>query len=173
MAMTLLVGGARAGKSAVAARLAERSGRPVAFVATAEALDDEMAVRIARHRTDRPEAWVTIEEPIELERALARVDDDATVIVDCLTLWVTNVMLRGDDDATIAARAERAAAAAAARSGPTVVVTNEVGSGVVPASGMGRRYRDLLGWVNALWARAADDAFLVVAGRTLRLEEAP
>ena len=171
--MTLLIGGARAGKSALSVRLADETGLPVTFIATAEALDDEMTARIARHRADRSDAWRTIEEPLDLEGALAQANGDGAVIVDCLTLWVTNHMLRGEDDERVAALAERTARRAAARRGATYVVTNDVGSGVVPGSELGRRFRDLLGWVNSIWAGAADDAFLVVAGRTLRLEPGP
>lgn len=175
MAMTLLIGGARAGKSGLAVRRAEDSGLPVTFLATAQALDDDMAGRIARHRAARPADWTTIEEPLELTRALENADPGAAVIVDCLTLWVSNLLLAGNDgdDDEIAARAAEAARAAAQRDAPTFVVTNEVGSGVVPASELGRRFRDALGRVNAIWAHESSDAFLVVAGRTLVLERWP
>jgi adenosylcobinamide kinase / adenosylcobinamide-phosphate guanylyltransferase len=170
MAMTLLIGGARAGKSGLAVRRAADSGLPVIFLATAQALDEDMAGRIARHRANRPADWTTIEEPLDLKRALEDADPGAAVIVDCLTLWVSNLLLAGNDDDEIAARAAEAARAAAQRDAPTFVVTNEVGSGVVPAAELGRRFRDALGRVNAIWAHESSDAFLVVAGRTLVLE---
>jgi adenosylcobinamide kinase / adenosylcobinamide-phosphate guanylyltransferase len=170
MAVTVLIGGARAGKSSLAVRLAERSDKPVTFIATAEPSDDEMARRIARHRAERPLGWVTLEEPLDLTHALDSVKADGTVIVDCLTLWVSNLLLRGHDDEEIQRRAQQAAGAAARRSGATLVVTNEVGSGVHPSSELGRRYRDLLGQVNAVWTTRAEEAFLVVAGRTIALE---
>ena len=167
--MRLLIGGARAGKSRLAARFAAETGLPVTFVATAEALDDEMGRRIARHRAERPPAWRTVEEPVDLMRALSEAGDDA-VVLDCLTLWVSNLLLAGLDDAAVERRAEEAAELAARRDSPTLVVTNEVGLGVVPASDLGRRFRDVLGIVNSIWAGRADDVVLVVAGRALRLE---
>lgn len=172
MALTVLIGGARAGKSSLAAKLASASPAPVTFVATAEALDDEMRDRIARHRAERPEEWDTLEEPLDLERALAEVDPDHAIIVDCLTLWVSNLLLEGLSDEEIEARAVSAAEVAAGRSAPTFVVTNEVGSGVHPSSDLGRRYRDLLGRVNVIWGGVATEALLVVAGRSIRLESA-
>ena len=170
MALSVLIGGARAGKSSLAAKLASAAGAPVTFVATAEGLDDDMRNRIARHRIDRPKEWDTIEEPLDLERALSEVDPAHAIIVDCLTLWVTNLLLKGLSDEEIEERAASASAIAAARAAPTVVVTNEVGSGVVPDTDLGRRYRDLLGRVNVIWAGVASEAFLVVAGRSIRLE---
>jgi adenosylcobinamide kinase/adenosylcobinamide-phosphate guanylyltransferase len=171
--MTLMLGGARAGKSGLAARLAAEAGTPVTFIATAQALDDDMAARIARHQADRPAGWTTIEEPLDLSGALGRAGAGEAVIVDCLTLWVTNMLLRGDDDETVVARANETASVAARREGRTIVVTNEVGSGVVPMAELGRRFRDVLGHVNSIWSGRADDAYLVVAGRTLTLEAAP
>lgn len=168
--MTLLTGGARAGKSTVATLLASESGLPVVFIATAEALDDEMADRIVRHRAQRPPGWTTIEEPLDIAGALAGTDADSAVVVDCLTLWVSNLLLAGRDESDIEKLAESVADLAAQRPGPTIVVTNEVGSGVHPSSDLGRRYRDILGRVNTIWAEHATDAMLVVAGRTLALE---
>jgi adenosylcobinamide kinase / adenosylcobinamide-phosphate guanylyltransferase len=163
--LVLYLGGARSGKSRLALERAKASGVDVVFVATGEALDDEMAERIARHRAERPARWRTVEEPVELARSLADAPADATVVVDCLSLWVANVFERLPAEKL----AEEAAAAAAARRGLTLAVTNEVGLGIVPDNALARRYRDALGRVNALWAAAADEAYLVVAGRTLRL----
>jgi len=168
MPLTLLVGGARSGKSALAVRLAAASGAPVTFVATATAGDAEMAHRIARHRAERPAGWATIEEPVDLPGTLDRAPDDGCLVIDCLTLWVANMLHRGDGE--IVQAAGRAAGAAAHRPGLTIVVSNDVGSGIVPADPATRRYRDLMGRVNATWAAAATDAYLVVAGRTLRLD---
>jgi adenosyl cobinamide kinase/adenosyl cobinamide phosphate guanylyltransferase len=165
--LTLLIGGARSGKSTLALRLAAGEAE-VVFVATAEARDEEMAERIARHRTERPESWRTVEEPLELERALAAAPTGACVVVDCLTLWVANALERLGPEATGAAAVE-AAAAAAARPGSTIAVTNEVGLGIVPDNALARAYRDLLGHVNAAWAEAAGRVLLVVAGRTVEL----
>jgi adenosyl cobinamide kinase/adenosyl cobinamide phosphate guanylyltransferase len=166
VSLVVLLGGARAGKSALAVELAREWSGPVTYVATAEARDDEMAERIERHRDERPGAWRTIEEPVALRDALGAVDPGAYVIVDCLTLWVANLLERGDD---VLAEAAEAADVAAAREAPTVVITNEVGLGVVPATPLGREYRDLLGAVNAAFVSHAEEAVLVVAGRALPL----
>jgi adenosyl cobinamide kinase/adenosyl cobinamide phosphate guanylyltransferase len=167
--LVVLLGGARSGKSALAVRLAAERGAPVTFVATAEAGDQEMAERIRRHRRERPAEWSTIEEPLDLVAAVERAPAADTLVVDCLSLWVANVLETVDD---VEGRAEAAAATAAARPGLTVAVSNEVGLGIVPATALGRRYRDVLGRVNAIWADVADEALLVVAGRALRLEPA-
>lgn len=172
MPMTVLLGGAASGKSRTAAALAAGSGRPVTVLATAEALDEEMAERIARHRAERPAAWTVIEESIALAAAIERTAMDDTLIVDCLTLWVSNMLADGatsDDDVLAAAAA--AAKACAARGAPTIVVSNEVGSGIVPMHPLARRYRDLLGRVNAAFAGAAGTVALMVAGRAVTLSD--
>ena len=169
--LVLLLGGARSGKSALAVRWGRAHAGPVSFVATAEAGDDEMRERIARHRAERPDGWHTIEEPWEIAGALRSVDPRALVIVDCLTLWLANVLDRSD--ATILAMAGDFTAAARSRHAPTVVVSNEVGWGVVPADPATRRYRDLLGEINTQVADAAARALLLVAGRALPLQQAP
>jgi adenosyl cobinamide kinase/adenosyl cobinamide phosphate guanylyltransferase len=169
MSLVVLLGGARSGKSRVALELASTIGTDVAFVATAEGLDEEMAERIAAHRTERPAGWVTVEEPLELARALSSVDGRATCVVDCLSLWVSNLMLRGDGATAVEAAATACADAAAARAGLTIAVTNEVGLGIVPATPLGRAYRDLLGTVNTIWVAASERAAFVVAGRLLPL----
>ena len=171
MALTLLTGGARSGKSALAARLGAAWSGGVTFVATAEALDDEMRERIARHRAARNASWATVEEPLEIEAVVEKAPAGDFVIVDCLTLWVSNLFMHGCDAATIEDRALSAAFAASARPAPTLVVTNEVGSGIVPVDPSTRAYRDTLGIVNMIFARAARRAFLVVAGRALPLTE--
>jgi adenosylcobinamide kinase/adenosylcobinamide-phosphate guanylyltransferase len=172
MTLILFVGGARAGKSRLALRRARAFGGPVVFVATAEPRDPEMAERIARHRAERDPGWETVEAPLDLTGALSAAPDGACAIVDCLTLWVANLFERGDGEAEIVSLAAEAAAVAAERPGPTIAVSNEVGMGVVPASALGRRYRDVLGRVNAVWADAASEAALVVAGRPLWLGRA-
>jgi adenosyl cobinamide kinase/adenosyl cobinamide phosphate guanylyltransferase len=158
MTLVVYVGGARSGKSRLAVERASAAGTPVVFVATGEAGDEEMAERIARHRAERPPGWRTIEEPLELARVLREAPADATVLVDCLSLWVAN----GGGDAA-------AVQAAAARTALTLAVTNEVGLGIVPANALARAYRDDLGRVNAAWVAAADEAYFVVAGKTLPL----
>lgn len=160
MSLTLLLGGARSGKSSLAVDLASRSGGPVTFIATATAGDEEMAARIAAHRGERPGDWTTVEEPLDLREALEAAE--GTVVVDCLSLWVANLL---EADMEIDAEA----AAVAAGRGSTIAVSNEVGLGIVPATPLGRRYRDVLGRVNAEWADAAETTLLVVAGRALPL----
>jgi adenosylcobinamide kinase / adenosylcobinamide-phosphate guanylyltransferase len=169
MALVFLLGGARSGKSTLAVQLAGRSGAPVCFIATAEAGDQEMAARIARHRDERPTDWTTVEEPIDLVGAFRAVPDGTCAVVDCLSLWVSNLMGAGWEHSRIEAVARDAAGMAAARPGLTVAVSNEVGFGIVPDNALAREYRDVLGRVNAAWADAAERTALVVAGRVLSL----
>jgi adenosylcobinamide kinase / adenosylcobinamide-phosphate guanylyltransferase len=179
--LTLLLGGVRSGKSARALALAEprlTSGRRALFVATAQAFDDEMTRRIAVHRAERSDAWHTLESPHDLPADLAHTlaaEPYAVVVIDCLTLWVSDVLLSlGEDDDAEAIVAERTRALLAARAArpdvPWVVVSNEVGLGVVPPTSLGRRYRDALGRANQLVAAAADDVTLMVAGLELPLK---
>ena len=176
--LILITGGARSGKSSFAERLA-RQGRRVLFVATAEALDDDMKRRIAAHRSSRPPEWDTLEEPRNLAGAVHdKMNDDTskydTIVVDCLTMWVSNLLLTLEDDAD----AERKIVGAArellevyeASGGTWIVVTNEVGLGVVPSSPLGRAYRDALGRVNSLVASRADKVYLMAAGLALDLK---
>ncbi|HEX5762749.1 MAG TPA: bifunctional adenosylcobinamide kinase/adenosylcobinamide-phosphate guanylyltransferase [Solirubrobacterales bacterium] len=173
MPLTVLLGGARSGKSALALRRAVAAGAPVVFIATGEARDEEMERRITRHRAERDPSWPTVEAPLDLGAAIAAAAPAACVIVDCLSLWVANLLQRGLGEEELVERAEAAAALAAGRSGTTIAVSNEVGMGVVPEFELGRRYRDALGRVNAAWAARAEEAVLVVAGRTMALERQP
>ncbi|HKB50777.1 MAG TPA: bifunctional adenosylcobinamide kinase/adenosylcobinamide-phosphate guanylyltransferase [Solirubrobacterales bacterium] len=168
MALTLLLGGARSGKSDLAVRIGRTWSQPVTFVATATAGDPDMAARIARHRAERPASWTCIEEPLDIAGALAECGDGG-VIVDCLTVWVANLLDSGSPATTLAA-AERVAAVARSREAPTLAVSNEVGLGVHPSSVRGREFRDVLGRVNAIWAAAAEEALFLVAGRALALD---
>ena len=168
MTLVLLIGGARSGKSDLAVQLAREQESAVAFLATGQGGDAEMAARITQHQRDRPATWETIEEPLRLRDAIATQRDDTCLIIDCLTLWTANA-LEQLGVAQAAADAADAATAGAGRRGLTIVVTNEVGLGIVPEGPLGRSYRDLLGSVNAIWAAAADHVFLMVAGRALSL----
>lgn len=169
--LTVLLGGARSGKSALALEIAANFSLPVTFIATAEPLDAEFAGRINRHRSERPSNWRTIEEPIDLEAALADVPDGDVVVIDCLTLWVSNLFVHELDDVTIVERATSTAERARTRGGRVVVVSNEVGSGIVPDDALSRRYRDTLGRVNATFAAHADEAYFVVGGRVIELHQ--
>jgi adenosylcobinamide kinase / adenosylcobinamide-phosphate guanylyltransferase len=171
--LTLLTGPAASGKSTLAVRLAGSWDGPVTVIATAEAGDEEMAARIARHRAERPADWSVVEEPVALWEAVTTAQEDACLIVDCLTLWVANLQGAGQPPEAIVAAAVEAAEAAGAREAPAIVVTNEVGWGIVPANAMARTYRDLLGRVNRAFADVADRTLLVVAGRALPLAEEP
>lgn len=158
--------------------LAERvclgSGRAVTVIATAEAGDAEMAARIARHRADRPLQWRTLEEPLDLVAALGQVPVEDTVLIDCLTMWTTNVMLAGWSDDAILSAASETVSLASHRDGLSVVVTNEVGSGIIPMHELSRRYAELLARVNRVWADLSDEVVLTFAGRVapgLRPEE--
>ena len=171
MGLVFLLGGARSGKSALAVRLAAESGAPVVFVATTELRgdDEELRARVDAHRAERPPSWATVEEPLELAHALREAPAEACVVVDCLTLWTANALEAGMEDAAVESAAVEAADVAASREALTVVVSNEVGLGVVPATPLGRRFRDVLGRVNAVFAAAAERASFVVAGRELEL----
>ena len=168
--LTVLIGGARSGKSDLAVQIGERHDGPVTFVATAQRFDDDMSDRITRHQAERP-GWPTVEAPLDLATAFAGVDPTDLVILDCLTLWVSNAMLADWPDDDVTAEAARLAATVAGRPGRTVAVTNEVGLGIHPETDLGRRYRDLLGRVNRTWAAAADQTLFLIAGRALRLHD--
>ncbi len=166
--ITLITGGARSGKSAHAIALASVAAR-VHLIATAQALDDEMARRIAHHKAARPSAIATVEEPLDLASALASLEGRSDrVVIECLTLWVSNLMGAGCDDARILSDASAAAQRAQAASFAAIFVTDEVGSAIVPDNPVARRFRDVLGWVNQEIARAADEVLLMVAGYPIR-----
>ncbi len=169
--VTLVLGGARSGKSRYAQQLAEQSQR-VVFVATAKALDDEMRAKIERHKEDRPKDWLTVEEPLELPMVLAEHEVNCDVIViDCLTIFVANLMeAEGENIAGIDGGIAALCEALRRVRCNVVLVSNEVGSGVHPVSPLGRVYRDLLGEVNQRIARIADDVVLMVAGLPLALK---
>jgi adenosylcobinamide kinase / adenosylcobinamide-phosphate guanylyltransferase len=173
--LVLCLGGARSGKSTFALERAldheRRTGGAVTFIATSPWIegDVDLEARIAAHRAERPGSWTTVEETVDLAGALDRCAATFAV-VDCLTVWVSNLMWRGDADEAVLEEARHTARLAAARPASTIVISNEVGMGVHPTSDEGRRYRDLLGRVNQIWAAAADRALLLVAGRALPLE---
>jgi adenosylcobinamide kinase/adenosylcobinamide-phosphate guanylyltransferase len=163
--IVLVLGGVRSGKSRYAQELGAR-GERVAFLATAEAGDDEMRDRIAKHRADRPASWTTIEAPIAVEDALLQCGSQFdTIVVDCLTVWTANLMEHeASDGGRVLAHADRLAELLRRCSGCVILVSNEVGSGIVPDNEMSRTYRDLLGGMNQRIAAAADEVILMVAG---------
>lgn len=169
--IVFIIGGSRSGKTAFAQRLVESWGGAHLYVATAEARDDEMRRRIASHREERGVTWQTLEEPLDLAGALRGVEGVGGVLVDCLTLWTSNLMEEhGDDGQAIDSRVAELLAALKERRANVAIVTNEVGQGIVPLNELSRRFRDLAGTINRKVSLASDEAWLVVAGRALRLE---
>lgn len=169
MTATLVLGGARSGKSGFAQKAAEieaGAGRPI-LIATGQAFDDEMAERIARHQADRGESWVTVEAPLDLAPAIAALPGEATAVVDCLTLWLSNQMLAERDVEAACAELVSAVGACRAR---LWLVSNEVGLGIVPETPLGRRFRDEAGRLNQRLAATVDEVYFVAAGLPLRLK---
>jgi adenosylcobinamide kinase/adenosylcobinamide-phosphate guanylyltransferase len=172
----LILGGVRSGKSREALRLAAAmpTGSRGAFLATAQALDGDMEARIARHRAERPAGWATIEEPYDVvaacESLAGRVD---VVVLDCVTLWVANLLLRGDEEKGILAAADALADFLADRRFSLIIVSNEVGAGVHPPTEVGLQFRDALGSVNQRIAAAVDRVSLMVAGLPMTIKDLP
>jgi adenosylcobinamide kinase / adenosylcobinamide-phosphate guanylyltransferase len=167
MAVILITGGARSGKSTRAeARARAFAGRPV-YVATAEALDAEMRERIEQHRARRGGEWLERETSLELVAALDETDGGGARLVDCLTLWLSNLMHAGRDSS---AEALTLAEALGRQQSPVVLVTNEVGLGIVPDNALARQFRDAAGNLNQIIARVADEVEFVVAGLPLRVK---
>lgn len=167
----LVTGGARSGKSRLAEEIAERFGAPLGYFATGEAGDAEMQDRIERHRARRGPAWQTVEEPVHLAEALRRHDGMfKAVLVDCVTLWLTNLLFRHDDPRKVMAEVTELAAAFPTLDTPLVLVANEVGMGIVPENGLARAFRDLAGEANELLAKAADEVYVTFSGLPLKLK---
>lgn len=158
----LILGGARSGKSSFAEKLAESLGNNVLYVATGQAFDDEMADRIARHQADRVGAWATLEEPLELAAALqGAMVEDRIILLDCLTLWLSNLMLAERD---IEQAVQALIEVLAAPKGHIILVSNEVGQSIVPDNALARRFRDEAGWLNQEIAVNADKVAFITAG---------
>ncbi len=170
--ITLVIGGCRSGKSAWALAEANKiPGQRRVYVATSEPKDTEMCQRVESHRAERGLAWQTIEEPVDIPEVI-RASEADVLLVDCLTLWVSNQVTGGDEDDAIRGRVAQLITALAAAPCPVFLVTNEVGYGIVPDNPMARRFRDLAGFVNQQVARAADRVVLTVAGIPLSLKPA-
>lgn len=165
--LSLVVGGARSGKSGLAERLVTATCRPRRYIATAEAWDDEMRDRIARHRADRGADWITVEAPLDLCRALTDATAEEVVLVDCATLWLTNHLLADHD---LEAETARLLSALAACPAPVTVVSNEVGWGIVPENALARRFRDAQGRLNQRIAAQAELVIGVMAGLPMVLK---
>jgi adenosylcobinamide kinase / adenosylcobinamide-phosphate guanylyltransferase len=165
--LTLVVGGARSGKSAFAERLVTATQRPRRYVATAEAWDDEMRQRIAQHQRDRGGDWLTVEAPLDLCAALASARPGDVVLIDCATLWLTNHLLADHD---LPAQTEALIRALAACPAPVVIVSNETGWGIVPDNALARRFRDEQGRLNQRLAHVAGLVVTVIAGLPLVLK---
>jgi adenosylcobinamide kinase/adenosylcobinamide-phosphate guanylyltransferase len=170
--ITLILGGARSGKSSYAQKLAEESGKSVTFLATAQALDDEMTARIQRHRAQRPAHWETLEVPLGLASHLKRIQSEV-VILDCITLLVTNLLMQFVKDdlvdkapfmQAVQTEIDELLSALRTKDQHWLVISNEVGLGLVPPYQMGRVYRDGLGWANQRLAREAEKVLFMVAG---------
>lgn len=164
---TLVIGGARSGKSSFAEGLAIASLRPRRYIATAQAWDNEMRARIAQHRDQRGTGWVTVEAPLDVCAALAGAEDDDVVLVDCATLWLSNHVLAAGD---IEDETTKLLAALAACPAPVIVVSNEVGWSIVPDNALARRFRDAQGTLNQRMAAQADLVVAVIAGLPLMLK---
>ena len=170
--LILILGGARSGKSSYAQSLAEETGKSVTFLATAQALDDEMSARIQKHRAERSPDWETLEIPLDISSYVGQIKTDV-VILDCMTLLVTNLLMqfvKADlvDEAPFTQALQKEVGELIAKIGRQkqdwIIISNELGLGLVPPYQMGRVYRDLLGWANQQLARAADKVIFMVAG---------
>jgi adenosylcobinamide kinase/adenosylcobinamide-phosphate guanylyltransferase len=168
--ITLIGGGVRSGKSAFAVELAETVGERRAFIATARPSDDEMRARIERHQRDRRGAFTTLEEPVALAEALASLSSVDVVVVDCLTLWLSNLLIAGEPTPAILARVDAVVTALEARRFHAILVTNEVGMSVHPPTPLGRAFVEVCGFAHQRFARAADDLYLAVLGAVVRLD---
>jgi len=179
--IVLVGGGARSGKSRFALARARQLGARRVFVATGQALDAEMAERIAAHARTRGEDFRTVEEPLALPEALIALGGGErasgasadVVVVDCLTLWLSNLVCRGDREGSVAERVDALAAALARRRFHAIVVTNEVGLGIVPEAALGRLFRDIVGRAHQRLAALADEIHLAILGTILRLRPEP
>jgi adenosylcobinamide kinase / adenosylcobinamide-phosphate guanylyltransferase len=166
-ALTLVLGAAASGKSAFAERLLAATGRPMTYIATAQAFDEEMRLKIAAHRARRGSGWSTVEAPLDLTAPLAAVEPQGAVLIDCATLWLTNHLMAEHDLITEESRLLHAIRDAAA---PVVVVSNEVGAGIVPENALARRFRAAQGRLNQSLAARADLVVAVMAGLPLVLK---
>lgn len=170
-ALIFIGGGARSGKSRLALQLAEEAGPGRVFIATAQAFDDEMRARISRHQDERDATWRTVEEPLAVPETLGQITGCDVVLIDCLTLWLTNLLMA--EEADIQGRVAALIAAIDAAPFTTIVVTNEVGLGIVPLHALSRRFRDEAGFAHQALAAAAAAVYFGAMGMLLRLKPGP
>ena len=169
----LITGGCRSGKSRFALDYANRHFSKKIYLATAEVLDEELALRVENHKKARGPEWQTVEEPLGIVEKIAAYGDKAeAILLDCLTLWLTNLLLKWDDDSKVMDEVKRLAGTLKQVQATLIVVTNEVGMGIVPDNPLGRRFRDLSGITNQVMAKAADTAVFMVSGIPLFLKGA-
>ncbi|MBI5642791.1 MAG: bifunctional adenosylcobinamide kinase/adenosylcobinamide-phosphate guanylyltransferase [Deltaproteobacteria bacterium] len=166
---TFVLGGARSGKSEFALKKAESFPGPRVYLATAEAKDAEMDERIKKHKEGRRHDWVTIEEPVDVIKIIEGAKE-GVILIDCLTLWITNLMVAGAADGEISSASERLAAACRDSAARVVAVSNEVGMGIVPEGQLARRFRDVAGFANQRMAENASDVWFVAAGIPLKMK---
>ncbi len=166
-----ITGGARSGKSAFAQKLAKDVAGKPAFIATAQALDQEMAAKIAKHRQDRGAAWDTYEEPLAVADLLRKLSGRyQVVLLDCLTLWLSNIIAHSEGDETVVNRSDQLIAAVREFAGTCIIVSNEVGLGIVPDNALARKFREMAGMLNQKVAEAADEVFFTAAGIPMKIK---
>lgn len=166
-----ITGGARSGKSAFAENLAGNLSGKRAYIATAQALDAEMAARIAKHQKSRGDGWDTYEEPLAVDELLQKLSGRyAVILLDCLTLWLSNVMAHTDGDDAVFQRIDRLVAAVQACNGSCILVSNEVGLGIVPDNPLARKFRDLAGLLNQKMAGVSHEAYFTAAGIPIKIK---
>ncbi|MDP2943082.1 MAG: bifunctional adenosylcobinamide kinase/adenosylcobinamide-phosphate guanylyltransferase [Candidatus Omnitrophota bacterium] len=169
--LVLVTGGVRSGKSSYAQTIAAASGAKVFYIATAEALDPDMKKRIIAHKRSRSKTWFTVEEPIRIVKAIKSLPEgNKAVILDCLTLFISNLIFKGLSDKAVCGKIKAVLKALKQKSDAAIVVTNEVGSGIVPDSKLGRRFRDLQGRVNQIVSGEADCVYLLVSGIPVKIK---
>ncbi|MGA7828474.1 MAG: bifunctional adenosylcobinamide kinase/adenosylcobinamide-phosphate guanylyltransferase [Geobacteraceae bacterium] len=169
--ITFISGGVRSGKSRLAERLAENFGDPLCYIATGEARDGEMAVRIASHRQRRGPAWQTVEEPLRLGEAIREADGrHQAILVDCITLWLTNLLFHHDAVEPVLSEVRAVAELLPTLQTPVFLVSNEVGMGIVPENALARSFRDLAGQANQILAETADEVYVTISGIPLKLK---
>ena len=169
--LVLVTGGVRSGKSSYAQRIAESSGAKVFYIATAEALDADMKKRITSHKRSRSKTWFTVEEPIRIVKAIKSLPEgNKAVILDCLTLFISNLIHKGLTDAQVYSEIKKIIKSLRKKAALSIIVTNEVGSGIVPENRLSRRFRDLQGRVNQITAKEADRVCLLVSGIPVQIK---